>query len=333
LSTPSGDLLRWGVISTADIGRKKVIPAIKKARRSQVRAIASREPGRSAEVAAELGIPVAYGSYEELLADPEIDAVYIPLPNHMHLEWTLAAAAAGKHILCEKPLAMTSADAQTMVDAARDAAVVLMEAFMYRLHPSWVAVREIVESGRLGEVTAIQSWFGYYNDDPTNIRNIRSIGGGALYDVGCYQVNLSRLLFGGEPTRVKASITRDGGDGVDILTSAILEFGDKVSSLVCSIRTETDQRVHVYGSKGRLSVGIPFNIPPGRPTEIYVTAGGQPPEAPSVEVITFVTADPYTVEAEVFAATVLDGVPALFPPEDAVANLRVLEQIFEAAES
>ena len=325
--------VRWGILSTADIARKKVIPAMRKARRCDVRAIASRDADRARRVAAELDIPIAHSSYEGLLADAEVDAVYIPLPNHMHLEWTLAAAAAGKHVLCEKPLALTSADAQRMVDACADAGVVLMEAFMYRLHPSWVAAREIVESGRLGRLVAIQSWFSYFNEDPSNIRNIRAVGGGALYDIGCYCVNLSRLLFGDEPTDVKASITRDPESDVDIVTSAILEFGDGVSSFTCSTRAEDDQRVDIYGTSGLLSVGIPFNIPPDRPTHIYVTSGGDPPVAPATETLTFPTADPYTVEFEAFASIVLDGAPPPFPPSDAVANLRVLEQIFEAAEA
>jgi predicted dehydrogenase len=227
---------------------------------------------------------------------------------------------------------MTSADAQAMVEVCREAGIVLMEAFMYRLHPSWVAVRELVAAGRIGPLTAVQTWFGYYNDDPTNIRNIAAVGGGALYDIGCYAINLSRTLFGSEPTGVSASIRRDPASGVDVLTSAILEFGDGVATFTCSIRTETDQRVHLYGPNGRISIGIPFNIPPDRPTEVFVTAGGDPPVAPATEVLTFAPADPYTVEAEHFAAAVLDGTPLPFPAEDAVANLRVIEAIVAAAD-
>jgi predicted dehydrogenase len=324
--------LRWGILSTAKIAREKVVPAIQRAERCRVVAIASRDAGGRGRAAAEaLGIPTVHDSYEALLADPDVDAVYVPLPNHLHREWTIAAARAGKHVLCEKPLAMTAAEAEEMIAACRDAGVVLMEAFMYRLHPSWVAVRELVASGRIGPLAAVQTWFGYYNDDPTNIRNLHEAGGGALYDIGCYAVNLSRLLFGGEPTGVKASIVRDATSGVDVLTSAILEFGAGVASFTVSIRTETDQRVDLYGPLGRISIGIPFNIPPDRPTEVYVTAGGDPPVAPATDVLTFPTADPYTVEAEAFAAVVLDGAPPPFPAEDAVANLRVIEQIVAAA--
>jgi len=322
--------LRWGILSTADIARKKVIPGLFKADRCEVVAIASRDPAQARRIADELGIATAHGSYEALLADPGVDAVYIPLPNHMHAEWTIAAARAGKHILCEKPLTLSAADAERVVEVCATEGVRLMEAFMYRLHPSWVAVREIVTSGRIGRLRAVQSWFSYHNDDPTNIRNRLEAGGGALWDIGCYTVNLSRMLFGTEPVSVSASMARDPESGVDTLTSAILGFDDGVATFTCSTRVETDQRVHVYGSHGRLSIGIPFNIPPDRPTEIYLTAGGDPPAAPTTEVIRFATADPYAVEAERFAAAILDDLPTPTPPEDAVANVRVIERIIAA---
>ena len=322
--------VRWGVLSAARIAREKVIPGIQRAERCRVVSIASRDVARATEVARQAGIPTAHGSYEGLLADPEVDAVYLPLPNHLHAEWAIAAARAGKHVLCEKPLALTSADAQRMIGAAEAEGVRLMEAFMYRLHPSWVAVRELVASGRIGRLVAVQSWFSYFNDDPTNIRNILAFGGGALYDIGCYSVNLSRMLFEGEPTRVEASIQRDPLSGVDILTSGLLEFDGGVATFACSTRAEDDQRVHVYGTEGRISIGIPFNVPPDRPTHIFVTHGGQPPVDPATETITFEAADPYSVEAAHFAAAILDGGPTPVPPADAVANLRVIERLFHS---
>jgi len=324
--------LRWGILSTARIARTKVIPGIQKADRCAVVAIASRDPGQARQVAGELGIPRAHDSYEALLADPEVDAVYIPLPNHLHAEWTIAAARAGKHVLCEKPLALGAAEAERMVEACATEGVRLMEAFMYRLHPSWVAVHELVAVGRIGRLTAVESWFSYFNDDPANIRNVRAFGGGALYDIGCYSVNLSRLLFGAEPTGVEASIRRDPASGVDVLTSAILDFDQGIATFTCSTRVEDDQRVHVYGTEGRISIPIPFNIPADRPTEVLLAAGGDPPVAPHVEVLSFAPADPYAVQAERFAAAVLDGGPTPIPPTDAVANLRVIEQIFRVAE-
>jgi predicted dehydrogenase len=324
--------LRWGVLSTANIAVEKVIPGIKKADRCRVVAIASRDAERARAVADTLAIPRAHGSYEALLADDDVDAVYIPLPNHLHAEWTMAAAGAGKHVLCEKPLALSAAEAQEMVDACAAEGVRLMEAFMYRLHPSWVAVRELVSSGRIGRLRTVQSWFSYFNDDTRNIRNVREYGGGALLDIGCYSVNLSRMLFGGEPARVEASVTRDPATGVDVLTAAILEFEDGVATFTCSTRVEPDQRVHVYGTEGRISIGIPFNIPPDRPTEVLVTAGGDPPVDPHTEVMTFGPADQYAIEAERFARSVLDDEPTPIPPEDAVANMRVIERIFQAAD-
>jgi predicted dehydrogenase len=323
--------LRWGILSTAGIATEKTIPGIRRAARCEVVAIGSRDVARARAVADRHGIARVHGSYEALLADPDVDAVYIPLPNHLHGEWTIAAARAGKHVLCEKPLATTAAEAERMIGVCRAEGVTLMEAFMYRLHPSWVAVRELVASGRIGRLTAVSSWFSYYNDDPANIRNIREYGGGALFDIGCYSVNLSRMLFGSEPVRVEASIVRDATSGVDVLTSGLLEFPGGVATFTCSTRAEPDQQVHVYGTDGRISIGIPFNIPPDRPTHVYLTAGGDPPVDPHTETLTFPAADPYAVEADRFAEVVLDAMPLPTPAEDSVDNLRVIERLFAAA--
>jgi predicted dehydrogenase len=323
-------VLRWGILSTADIARRKVIPGMRSAARCEVVAIGSRDGETARRVAGELGIPRAHGSYEALLADPEVDAVYIPLPNHLHVAWTLAAARAGKHVLCEKPLALSAADAERMVEACDAAGVRLMEAFMYRLHPSWVAVRELIAAGRIGRLTSVQSWFSYFNDDPANIRNIAAFGGGALYDIGCYCVNLSRMLFGEEPERVSGTIVRDPVTGVDVLTAGVLDFPSGVATFTSAIRVEDDQRVHVYGTEGRISIDIPFNIPPDRPTRVRLSAGGEPPVAPATEVLEFAPADPYGVEAERFAGAVLDGTPTPVPAADAVANLRVIERLLAA---
>jgi predicted dehydrogenase len=325
--------LRWGILSTADIGRRKVVPAMKKASRTRIVAVGSRDVDRAREYAAELQIPTVHPSYESLLADPEVDAVYIPLPNTLHAEWAIAAARAGKHVLCEKPLAMNAAEAARMVAVCEQEGVLLVEAFMYRVHPSWQRVLEVVRSGRIGRLVAVQSWFSYFNDDPRNIRNRVDVGGGALYDIGCYNVNLSRLLFESEPRRVQGSVVRDPQMGVDVLTSGILEFDSGVATFTCSIRAETDQRVHVYGTDGRISIGIPFNIPPDRPTEIFITAGGDAPVAPDTEVLTLPVADPYTVEIEHFAAAVLDQTPFPYPASDAVANMRVMDLLFESGAS
>jgi predicted dehydrogenase len=325
--------LRWGILSTATIARTKVIPGIAGAPSCEVVAIGSRDLAAAEAVAAAHGIPRAHGSYEALLADPDVDAVYIPLPNHLHAPWTIAAAEAGKHVLCEKPLALTAAEAETMIAAADRAGVALMEAFMYRHHPSWLAVREIAASGRIGDLVAIQSWFSYFNDDQSNIRNILAAGGGALYDIGCYCVNLSRMLFDAEPDRVSGEIVRDSVGGTDTVVAGILAFGERLATFTASTRAEDDQRVDVYGTRGRISVEIPFNIPSDRPTRIHVAAGGDPPEAPDIETLTFDTADPYSAEAEAFARAVLAERPVPVAPADAVSNLRVMEALFASAEA
>jgi predicted dehydrogenase len=325
--------IRWGVLSTAAIGLNKVIPGMQGAELCDVVAIASRDGAKAEDAARRLGIPRAHGSYEELLADPDVDAVYNPLPNHLHAEWTLKAAEAGKHVLCEKPLGRTTAEAQAMVDGCRRARVKLMEAFMYRLHPQWARVREIVSSGRLGEIWAVQSQFFYRNVDAEDIRNIAEFGGGGLLDIGCYTINSSRMLFGLEPTRVEGSIRRDPRFGTDVLASAILEFGDRHATFTCSTQLESDQRVHVTGTEGRLLVEIPFNIPPDRPTRLLVTAGGDPPVAPNTEVIEIPPADQYGIQGHLFSRAVLDDADVPTPPEDGVANLRVIEQVLASAEA
>ena len=324
--------VRWGVLSTAHIGTEQVIPAIQQGRNCEVVAIASRDLARGRKAADRLAIPSAYASYEELLADQDIDAVYNPLPNHLHRDWTIAAARAGKHVLCEKPLALNADEAQEMVDSCADAGVKLMEAFMYRLHPSWLKVRELVASGAIGELLSIQTRFAYFNNDPSNIRNKTETGGGALMDIGSYATNLSRMIFGSEPTRVQAAVRRDPDFGTDTVTSALLDFGDSQASFVVSTQAESDQRVHLLGTSGRIEVEIPFNIPPDRETRVFLTQGGDPPVDPHTVTVTFPPANQYTIQAELFAQAIIDNTPVPNPPEDGVANMRVVERVLAAAE-
>ena len=322
--------LRVGILSTANIGTATVIPAMQQAGRVEVTAIASRDEAKARDVAEGLGIPKSFGTYAALLADPDIDAVYIPLPNHLHAEWTMAAAAAGKHVLCEKPLAMSAAQAQEMVDACDQAGVKLSEAFMYRLHPQWVKVLEIVASGRLGTLTAVTSWFSYNNTDATNIRNIAEYGGGAVMDIGCYCINLSRMLFASEPDDVQAVIYRSTDFRTDVLTSGLLRFGNGQATFTCSTAMEDYQRVHVFGTGGRLEVEIPFNALPDRRHRIFVTQGGDPPAKPNVETIETEPANQYTLQADSFATAVLDGGHVAVSSADSIANMRVIEAVFAA---
>jgi predicted dehydrogenase len=323
--------VRWGVLGCAAIAVNKVIPAMQRSELCEVTAIASRDAPRAAAAAADLGIARHHGGYQELLDDPDIEAVYIPLPNHLHAPWTLRAAAAGKHVLCEKPLAMSSAEAQEMVDGCETAGVLLMEAFMYRLHPLWITVRELIRDGAVGELEAIQAFFSYRNLDPLNIRNVSEYGGGALMDIGCYPVNVARMLFQTEPTEVMAAIRRDPAFGTDILTSVVLDFDGRHATFTCSTQLEDDQRVHIYGTEGRLLVEIPYNIPPDRPTRVLAFAGGDPPAAPNVVVHQVAAADQYRVQADAFSRSIREGTPVPTPPEDAVANLEVMERIFADA--
>jgi len=321
-------VVRWGILSTADIGMRKVTPAIQRAERCDVVAIGSRDADRARAAAGELGIAGSHGTYEDLLAAEDIDAVYIPLPNDLHAEWTMKAAEAGKHVLCEKPLAISAAQAEEMAAACDAAGVKLAEAFMYRHHPSWVEAIRLVRTGAIGELQAVQSWFSYFNDDPGNIRNRTVNGGGAIMDIGCYNINLSRVLFATEPIAIHSSVRRDPVMEIDTLSSAVLEFpGGGQAAFTCSTRAEDYQRVHIAGSDGRIEIEIPFNIPPDRETRIFVTSGGNPPMAPATETVTFPAADQYTVQAELFAAAILDDTDVPVPISDAIANMRVIDEI------
>jgi predicted dehydrogenase len=328
VSTENG-LVRFGVLGAANIGRK-VIPGINASAMCRVNAVASRDLSKAEAYAKELSIPRAYGSYEELLGDPDIDAVYIPLPNHMHAEWSIAAVRAGKHVLCEKPLAMNALEAESIMRAAAEADRYVVEAFMYRLHPSWVRVKELVDSGRIGELLNVQSFFSYFNDDPDNIRNQVEVGGGALYDIGCYCINLSRFLYGSEPVVESATIQSDE-TGTDVVTSAIMSFDPGTATFTCSTRLEDDQRVHIYGSKGRISIEIPFNIPPDQPARISISQGGNLPNDPSIETEVFEPTDPYTSQADAFANLVLGRSEPAIPLGDGVRNMTVIDSVFAKA--
>ena len=254
--------VRWGVISTALIGTEKVIPGMQGGKFCDIQAIASRDLGKAQQTAESLGIPRAYGSYEELLADPEIEAVYNPLPNHLHVPVSIQALKAGKHVLCEKPIALTSVEGQELVDAANShPELKVMEAFMYRHHPQWQKARQLVRDGEIGTLKTIQSLFSYYNVDPGNIRNMADLGGGGLMDIGCYPISLSRFIFDAEPARVVGAAEFDPEFKTDRIASAILEFADGTASFTCSTQLAPYQRVHIVGDQGRIEIEIPFNAP------------------------------------------------------------------------
>ena len=314
--------VRFGILSTAKIGRQKVIPAMQQGELTEVVAIASRDSKRAEQAAGDLAISRAYGSYEALLADPEIDAVYNPLPNHLHVPWSIKALAAGKHVLCEKPIALSTAEAEALVDAA-DAAphLKVMEAFMYRHHPQFKRLEEIVAAGGVGELRTVHGFFSYFNDDPRNVRNRPEIGGGGLMDIGCYPISVARLMFAEEPTRVCGLMDYDPRFGVDRLASGLLEFRRGTATFTCSTQLAGYQRVHVFGSAGRVEIEIPFNAPPDRPCTMWHVVGDR------IDQITLPICDQYTIQGDLFARAVLDDTPVPTPLADAVANMRVIEAL------
>lgn len=323
--------LRWGVLSTALIGTEKVIPAIQRSKLGVVSAIASRDDTRAHSTADRLGIPKAYGSYEALLADPEIDAIYNPLPNNLHVDWTIAALQAGKHVLCEKPLGMTTDDARRLEGIRDD--LVLMEAFMVRFHPQWLRARELVRSGRIGDVKAVQVFFSYTNRDPENIRNRPETGGGAIMDIGCYGVVSGRFVFEGEPERVVALIDRDPDFGTDRLSSVIADFGaGRHLGFTVSTQLSAHQRVTVVGTEGRIEILIPFNAPQMEATRILIDDGSLLGGASTVEEI-IPAADQYAEEADAFVRGIRGEGPLDYGVEDGIRNMRILDAIARSEES
>lgn len=325
-------MLRWGVLGLANIATRHVIPAMKKSQRSEVVAVASRDPEKARRFAASQGIPKAHGSYEELLDDPEIDAVYIPLPNHLHVPWSAMAAAAGKHVLCEKPIALNAAEVRELIAARDRYNVLIQEAFMVRTHPQWLGVRALLREGRIGELRAIQSSFAYFLDDPGNVRNMVDLGGGGLYDIGCYPVTTSRFLFEEEPRRALALVERDPTMRVDRLVSAILDFPRGQSLFVCGTQLVPYQRTQILGTRGRIEIEIPFNAPSDRPCRIFVD-DGRDVFGGGVETIGYNTVNQYVLEVDAFASAILDRAAPPIPLEDSLANMHVLDALFRSADS
>lgn len=287
--------VRWGVLGAARIATRKVIPAMQRGEWSTVTAIASRDLGRAQEAAAALGIEAAYGSYDALLADPDIDAVYIPLPNHLHVPWTTRAAEAGKHVLCEKPIALTAVEAATLLAVRDRTGVLIQEAFMVRTAPQWRQAEAAVRSGRLGDLRAMTGFFSYFNEDPMNVRHVAEFGGGALLDIGCYLVNTARMMFDREPERVSAFIERDPRFGVDRLCSMMLDFGTGHAIGTCGTQIAPWQRIQILGTRGRLEIDIPFNAPPDFACILRIEEGNDRAELETA-VIEVGTCDQYTVQ-------------------------------------
>jgi predicted dehydrogenase len=317
--------IRWGVLSTARIGTNQVIPAMQQGTYCEVTAIASRDQQRADSVARDLGIARAYGSYAALLADPELDAVYIPLPNEQHVPWSIKALEAGKHVLCEKPIALNADEAQTLLDAATHyPQLKVMEAFMYRFHPQWQRAKALVAGGAIGDLRTIQSFFSYSNVDPTNIRNRVENGGGGLMDIGCYNISLSRFIFGAEPARVCSMVEYDPVFKTDRLVSGMLDFGSGTATFTCSTQLSPYQRVQIVGTTGRIEIEIPVNAPAKRPCRLWYAHDA------TIDEVVFDVSNQYTLQGDVFSRAIMDNTPAPTPLDDAVANMRVIDAVIRS---
>ncbi|HKF24600.1 MAG TPA: Gfo/Idh/MocA family oxidoreductase [Candidatus Acidoferrum sp.] len=328
----NGRKVQWGVLGVASIATRKVIPGMQKGEWSEIAAIASRDPEKAKRAAGELGIRKAYGSYEELLADPEIEAVYNPLPNHLHVPWSIRAAEAGKHVLCEKPLAMNAGEALELIHVRDRAGVKIGEAFMVKTHPQWLRVRELAASGAIGQLKSIITIFSYCNRDPENVRHRPEWGGGGLLDIGCYPITLSRWLFNEEPWRVTGAMELDPDFATDRLASGILEFSNGQSIFACGTQSNYYQRMELLGTAGRLAVEIPFNAPNDRPTQVTF-ADGMALYGGKVQVEEIPVCDQYTVQGDAFSLAIRENREVPVPLEDALGNMKVIDAIFRATKS
>ncbi|MGH9309897.1 MAG: Gfo/Idh/MocA family protein [Vicinamibacterales bacterium] len=324
--------VRWGVLGVAKIATVKVVPAMQQGQFSTVTAIASRDPERARQAAQALGIAKSYGSYDALLDDPDIDAVYNPLPNHLHVPWSIRAAERGKHVLCEKPIALSADEARQLLAVRDRTGVKMQEAFMVRTHPQWLKARALVRDGHIGELRGMLGAFSYFNDDPANIRNMPEIGGGALMDVGCYLVNTSRFIFDGEPRRVVAAVDRDPAMRTDRVTSLILDYGSAHLVGTCSTQMVPYQQVQIFGTRGRIEIRIPFNAPPDRPCEVFLDSGADLFGGGQTR-IEVPACNQYTIQGDLFSQAILTNGAVPEPLEDAVRNMEWIEAAFRSAET
>jgi predicted dehydrogenase len=327
-----GNKVRWGILSTAAIAVRKVIPAMQKSEWIEVSAIASRDRRKAEEVSRALGIPKAYGSYEELLADPQIEAIYNPLPNHLHVPWSIKAAEAGKHVLCEKPLSATVAEAKGLLAVQQRTGVIIAEGFMVRSHPQWLRARELITSGRIGALRAIHGVFSYFNTDPANIRNVPEYAGGSLMDIGCYPIHTSRFLFGEEPVQVMGLTSQDPKFKVDRSTAAMLEFPSGQALFTCSMQLVYHQRMQLLGTRGRIEMTTPFTPPPERACLIAID-DGRDLAGSGMTTETFTACNQFTIQGETFSRAVREGTGVPVPLTDALKNMAVIEAVLRSAKS
>jgi predicted dehydrogenase len=325
--------VKWGILSTASIAQRRVIPAMLNCQHAEIAAIASRSLDKAKAVAAEFSIPKVYGSYEELFDDPEIEAIYNPLPNHLHVEWSIRAASRGKHVLVEKPLARNVAEARRLLEARDEYHVKIGEAFMVRTHPQWLRAAELVHSGRIGKLRSAMCCFSYFNVDPDNVRNIADNGGGALLDIGCYPIRTSRFVFRQEPVRVFGCIERDPSFKTDRLTSAILEFPTGQSVFTVSTQVVYYQKMQFFGDAGRIDVEIPYNAPTDKPCRIFIDDGSDLYAGASAVIELLPICNQFTIQGDLFSTAIRNNTEVPNPLEDAICNMAVIDAILRSAQS
>lgn len=322
--------VKWGILSTAKIGIEQVVPAMMRSPQCTIAAIASRDLGKAQKAANDLNIAKAYGSYEELLADPDIEAIYNPLPNDLHVPFSIQAAKSGKHVLCEKPIALSADELRQLITVRDQAGAFIAEAFMVRHHPQWIRAREEVRKGAIGKLCAVQYAFSFFNDDPGNIRNIPERGGGATYDIGVYPIVTSRYIFDGEPKRVLGMMEVDPKFGTDRLVSAILDYEQGPASFLCSTQMVAYQRAHIFGADKRIEIEIPFNAPIDRPTRLFIDDGSELSDLSAIE-CTFDVTDQYRLQGEAFSRHIREGRPLEHPLEDSLNTMKVVDALFTSA--
>lgn len=322
----------WGVLSTAKIALERVIAPMQKATNLSIDAIASRDAAKASAIAAQFGISKSYGSYDELLSDPAIEAVYVPLPNNLHVEWAERAALAGKHVLVEKPLALNANDVKRLVAVRDRSGKLIIEGFMVRYAAQWIEIKKLIASGRIGTVNGIQAHATYANLDPNNIRNLIDMGGGAIMDIGCYVILFSRLIFGAEPQRVVSLIDRDPAMKTDRHSSMILEFPQGQATLFVSTQLARAQRVRIFGTKGSIEVEIPINIPDDRPSRITID-DGRDSIGSGAEIIEFPAANFFTLQGEAVSRMIRGQSGIEMTLEDSIANMRVIDAAFRSGSS
>lgn len=324
--------VKWGILGVGSFVRRRMMPALLQCEHTEVAAIASRSLEKGQAFASENHIAKTYGTYEELLADPEIEVIYNPLPNHLHVPWSVEAARRGKHVLCEKPLGVNVAEVRRLLEIRDECNVKIAEAFMVRTHPQWIRTEELVRSGRIGKLRSSFGYFSYFSIDPANTRNVLELGGGSLYDIGCYPIKTTRFVFGEEPVRVFGCVERDPSFKTDRLTSAILEYPSGQAIFTCSTQNVYYQRMQFLGTKGRIDVEIPFNAPTDRPTRIFVDDGTDL-FGTGLTTETFPICNQFTIQADLFSTAVRENKDIVNPLEDAFCNMAVIDAVFRSAES